>query len=414
MKNIMDREWRRISTSSLGAPFFEMATLYRTTAIPKIAWGVGVWFLSNDRFPRRASTVSSSVDHLDTPTDTVPSGVDHLDTPADAVAPRKPRPYAIAKGSIDKLESLQRYCMLKITGGIKTTSTHLLRHELDLPRLEQVLDLKAMSFHARALGTDFSNQLSKWRSEYPTYDKGARGKGTPESRHLERLERHPYHLLEVKAKELRADADERDLGEVDSLLKAEMQKKCSEEWNEFRHKNYPESSFLYRDTPAVWLDWDQKALRFYQGLERYQGVILFMYRTGCIGLNKYLHSIGVCYTRLLIPDQQANDHRVQAVGSPFCDCIKKESSRQKLTAEHIFCHCSKFKVEREALVKAVGHTNMQALATKDAAIASDWALCCFPLPMFDFARRNYKHRFSHLIRDVHGNTTQLGLYGAQR
>lgn len=66
---------------------------------------------------------------------------------------------------------------------------------------------------------------------------------------------------------------------------------------------------------------------------------------------------------------------------------------------HLFTSCDALSDQRRHLLKEVGHTNWEALMKNDYGAAAQWALCFFPVDMFEgIAEASKENRFSQFIR----------------
>ena len=91
---------------------------------------------------------------------------------------------------------------------------------------------------------------------------------------------------------------------------------------------------------------------------------------------------------------------LQKAKSPTCKCGLHEAE----TAEHLLLRCRYLTEQREILSRAVGaRLTMKMLVERHAAKTADWAICCFGLGGFKFARDHFHRLFPELLlggRDV--------------
>lgn len=259
---------KRISGSIWGPSLCKMRQLYVTKIRPIISYACPAWFM-----------------HID--------GV-NLN-------------YGITEGLIEKLESLQYQCLVQISGAMQRTSRQVLEKELNVESIRVFLCRLGASQRARALSDPDHGMIlqitipPRWEPLSPAV--------------------HPYRVLEntsqlLKAETLRKLYELNKKSEVPKIWSdPTRQKKAinshvahkSQEWSAKLWTTYQRKRAQERKhrTEATDDAWGPMALSYYKPLTRAQSTMLLHCRTGVIGLNYYLFSIGSLPDR--VRSQARND-----------------------------------------------------------------------------------------------------------
>ncbi|RYP82468.1 hypothetical protein DL769_001661 [Monosporascus sp. CRB-8-3] len=309
---------RRISGSIWGADLRNMRQLYLTKVRPMITYACGAWFISGDGVKWRLS-----------------------------------------KKLVGKLESLQHDCLLQISGAMKGTPREVVQKELHIESLEVHLQRLALAHRARTVHTPEFQELERIRNR-PLV-------GVSNSS----LERHPFRKLHADAIRLAQEArrrisDEKEATRIWSISKRRNKiiNKCalqhaadsmSRLWNDYRRRYANRLDKPRPRTAALEEEWGPQSYLYYEGLSRAQSTMLLHCRTGYIGLRAYLHSI-----------------KVESIDSDRCPC-----GTGRHTVEHLFFHCPNLAAFQSEYSHKVNHGDLRTLLTKDASVATQWAICEF-------------------------------------
>lgn len=302
---------------------------------------------------------------------------------------------------LSELESRQYQCLVQIAGAYKQIPRQYLLKELCIEPLEVHLERCAMAFRARAFGPNTPrDQLQNWSPSV----------GKLRSPKPELLQQHPYYVLDLQARQIHDIAQKR-LGDgnkkdwekqkvrakaINTCAREMAEWQASEIWRTWRTERQTDRR---KDQPALWSAWGMENLNLYKGLRREQSTILLQCRTGVGGLRAHLFHCKVCSLGRWAFADQTNFLSHQVADSDKCDCGEKH------TAEHLFCHCPKLRAASSVLRQAVNHTDFRRLMTVDVKEATDWAICFFGLPQFEWTRWNMRNKFtedmSQLSLDSH-------------
>lgn len=202
--------------------------------------------------------------------------------------------YGITEGLIEKLESLQYQCLVQISGAMKYTSRQVLEKELNVESVRVFLCRLGASQRARAL-SDPDHGMILQITTPPRWE--------PLSDAV-----HPYRILEnisqlLKAETLRKLHELNEPSEVSKIWSDPTRQKKAinshvahkgQEWSAKLWTSYRRQRAQERKhrTEATDDDWGPMAWSYYKPLTRAQSTMLLHCRTGVIGLNYYLFSIG--------------------------------------------------------------------------------------------------------------------------
>ncbi|RYP34155.1 hypothetical protein DL767_004382 [Monosporascus sp. MG133] len=320
---------RRISGSIWGADLRNMRQLYMAKVRPTITYACGAWFISGD-------------------------GVQ----------------WRLAKKLVGKLESLQHECLLQISGAMKGTPRDVVRKELHIESLEVHLQRVSLAHRARTVYTPEFQELERIRSRPLA--------GVSDSS----LERHPFRKLhadaihlEQEARSMISDEEEAIRAWPTSKRRNKIINRCaldhaadtmSRLWNDYRRHYANRLDKPRPRTAALEEGWGPQSYLYYEGLSRAQSTMLLHCRTGCIGLRAYLHSI-----------------KVDSIDSDKCLC-----GTGRHTVEHLFFHCPRLAAFQSEYSHKVNHSDLGALLTKDASVATQWAIRHFGIDQFRWPREN--------------------------
>ena len=237
--------YRRISTAQRGKTLEDMKTYYTTKILPIIAYACPAWF-SIDRHVR----------------------------------------CTMPRAQLDTLERLQDQCLIQVAQTHQKTCRIRLRSELEILPLAMYLEGRALIFQARAIKDGSLDHLRRWRR---TPHKYSPGKCYNRTWLRDLAKQHPYHVLEGKAEQL-MDIARRNHTSIERTVKELSLLKVSKQWNEYRKKK---PKWQQRQIPSLKGEWG-KSFKYYKGLNRIQGTVLFRSRVGDLGLNKSLFQREVC------------------------------------------------------------------------------------------------------------------------
>ncbi|TPX07961.1 uncharacterized protein E0L32_010416 [Thyridium curvatum] len=358
--------YRRIAGPSWGASLDNMRRIYLSNIRPIISYACGAWFIRG-------------------------TGLRHQLTKADQ----------------RKLESIQSGCLAQMSGALRTTSSDVVRKELNIEPICAFLERMALAHRARSAETPFYQKL---RDTMRTPIPGIPFRQVGDSY----IDRNPYAILFDKAERLSREARDQGTahleGEDDQswtprqrhrligrLAEKMSQGAASDGWDEYRdgwkphHQRDKRSQPVPRERPLVLEEkWGPQSYKLYKGLSRAQSTMLLQCRTGCIGLAAYLFSIkadpdNVCpWTTLPLACvclSQANSCNAFQITSPSCPCGKGLQ-----TVTHMFLYCPRLENARAQLIRETMNSNLKAWLTRDAALATDWAIRHFGIPSFEWAR----------------------------
>ncbi|EFQ86329.1 hypothetical protein PTT_08206 [Pyrenophora teres f. teres 0-1] len=326
-----------------GPSLSRIRALYNTTVLPRITYACGAWYMQGFE--------GKSQRHF-------------------------------RESNLQALKIFHYQSLVRISGALNGTSTAMLLKEIYIDPIEVTLQRYAIAQRPIALDDPTTVVSQKLREDLKR-----------RSQHL-CLELHPHHVLQLAAVRFRD-------GAWDSAKKIRSQEEALKRWAEPRLrmrdiKNFAKKQAKIqsqqfwekycrnrfgrgkRAVPALdrqsGCEWGLANLSRHDGLSRAQSSILINIRTGAIGLNDYLYSIGA---------SSINDRRC-----PLC----KQGSH---TAEHLFFKCRKLDKPRRKLYKELGDFKMSALVTKHVHIATEWALRFFNIDYLavyeaDFQRERAK------------------------
>ncbi|KAI9158098.1 reverse transcriptase [Paramyrothecium foliicola] len=271
----------------------------------------------------------------------------------------------ILKPQADELDRLQGECLYITSGAFKNTSRALLRKELHIHRLSDYLAAKAIAHQAKVHNTPHAKGPRNERNRLLT---------------PKQQERHPLHLLDKAAVQLKALAkklvgeslgreeaenmwnDESRHAErshaINNSTKVVLNALSSGAWAKYKKTRKPRT--MLERPLALNEGWDKTSLNYYKGLTRRQSTILLHRRTGWIGLRSYLHWAEL-ETSNLCPSCYAGSH----------------------TVEHLFIHCKMLREPQQELFNKVGNHDLRAIFQDHPRLAADFALQNFGIPQFD-------------------------------
>lgn len=197
--------------------------------------------------------------------------------------------WRFSKRNIEKLQNLQRDCLLQISGAIIRTPREMLEKELDIDTVETFLVRMMLSQRAKSL---CDSGRASFAQDPPSFS------------HLVGPKAHPYDLLNMNAwgllkrtkdylKKYHGDevAAQKWLQRktrnkaINACAKREATMQNAREWDDYRRRR----AQRHEDLPLVVEDdWGPQSLRSYRGLTRAQSTILLQCRTEVIGLDSML------------------------------------------------------------------------------------------------------------------------------
>ena len=195
--------------------------------------------------------------------------------------------WGMAKQTVAKLEVLHNKSLRHIAGGYNGSPTMIVRKETFFESIEAYLHKRVITFQCHDLHQEHLNTLSKSRLSINKPKSGS-NRHTAMDRHLKELGRHPYHILDRQAREVRLRAQDQKIT-PDQLLEREIRNECVREWERYRDDYISKHGVDNPERLAINDGWGKKALGWYKGLNRWQSTMLFLCRVGHIGLRKYLH-----------------------------------------------------------------------------------------------------------------------------
>lgn len=217
--------------------------------------------------------------------------------------------FGITEALIEQLESLQYQCLLQISGAMKHTSRQVIEKELHVESIRVFLCRMGASQRARAL-SDPDHDMVLQITTPPYWESPP-------------LFVHPYRILENFSQGLKAEtlSKLRELKKESEVLEIwsnpTRQKKAinshavhkSQEWSARLWDTYRRKRAQERKprTEAVDDGWGPSTLGYYKPLTRAQSTMLLHCRTGVIGLNHYLFSIGLRPDRVCSPAHIGKD-----------------------------------------------------------------------------------------------------------
>ena len=282
-----------------------------------------------------------------------------------------PSPWAIRDSLIAKLEKLEMQCLRRVAGVQKNVGPILIRHELGVEQISQVL--LRLSTNHRAMNLDSDLGKSILAKAYS----------------IEDWDLHPYRFSYVMAKGVLQEAEARSLAsdvrkkkEPDkalawdkrakskairaiTVLGTEELSKCA--WTAYQaQKGCQPQAVPY----ALQYSWTPKMYEIYRGLSRAQGTMLMRSRVGALALRATLYSYN--YAGCTYAD------------SPLCPrCVAHPE-----TLQHLLLYCPGLRVERTQLIDELGHSDLNVMLTRDAKIMR-WAILHFDVASFRDAKEDY-------------------------
>jgi hypothetical protein len=273
-----------------------------------------------------------------------------------------------------RLESLERECLIQLSGAWGSTHNLTLLKELNIEPITHFLARSALARRARLIGTPHYTALLRLR------EKSILGLVPAHSA----LHLHPYYGFYDDAKLLREramaglqplpnNAPERPeqqlvrLGRlITSLAKSDVATVMDREWDIYRISRLAGRLELTFQIPALVQSWGDKSWRFYSKLDRPNATMLLQCRTSFIGLRFHL------FDRKHDPDK---------LTSPLCLC-----NTGNHTVKHLLLDCPLLEQERESLLSQLGHLDFSLLLTQDAKVFTTWAILHFRLDHFESFR----------------------------
>ena len=245
-----------------GPSLSHIRALYTSTILPRITYACGAWYMQG--FEGRSSR------------------------------------HFRAK-NLEILKGCHYQSLVRISGALQNTSTNVLLKEIYIDHIEVILQRYAVAQRAIALDDPTTVTSRELRESFKQHSSNLR------------LELHPQHVLEQAAVQCRDGAWQsatkvRSLKEalerwanpqlrmrdIKNFAKKQMKIQSQRVWDGYCRRRFGRGR---RSIPAVdrqsGCEWGRVNLSRHDGLSRAQSSILINIRTGAIGLNDYLHSVGV-------------------------------------------------------------------------------------------------------------------------
>jgi len=340
--------FKRFTGPTWGADLIRNRQLYYGKILPTIAYAAPAWFTC------------------------IPSVPYHPEA--------TPLTYGISTEALKILDSLQIECMLALSGARRLTNAKVLEKEMHI--LPIVLQLHRISMTHRLRWHHSPEYVAMSNIRLSTSGRlplPAKSIGLSNAV----LQTHPYQVLrrcvQLDEARLRAgvgaafDKRWKDINKRTVMIKEYYDNIvhyiAGLEWKQVQRRRNFHNKFKHPAYEAAWMD---HSLRFYNGLTRAQSSILIMMRTGNIALyGNPIHRI------------------VKGSKDPMC----RQCGMHLETSEHLFCHCKKLYMERQALITAAGHNNFHLYMTSDCDLASAWAIRYFGLEQFKHVKDDKRYQF---------------------
>jgi hypothetical protein len=283
-----------------------------------------------------------------------------------------PSTWKIRRKLITRIDKLEMLCLRRVAGVNKNVCPVVIRHELGVEQLSQVLLRLATNHRAMHLDSDLGKSILAKTSSSKNW------------------KRHPYRFSYVVAKDILQRAEARFLASgsrnkqqpgnilawdkrakskaIGPITVAVINKTLNRVWSDYRAQKLCQGKAV---PYALEYDWDPKMYKIYSGLSRAQGTMLMQSRVGSLALRATLYSYN--YARCTYAD------------SPLCPrCLAHPE-----TLQHLLLFCPGLREERTQLIDELGHSDLNVMLTRDAKITMRWAILHFDVASFRDVKEDY-------------------------